>query len=203
VSPGAAPEGERFLHHMEKVQLLRTASREREQDEATSSRSMPPHRVRASSDVFEEIEAAVAPHVQVTSDSPWLRRVKVMGVISLMLLFFYTLTLAIEDDWITLFGSWAKEHLIEVKFLFSFILLRPRKLAFLNIYFSFAVAQASACIILLFIPAALMFVPVDMPLYLIAGFMSVATSARRISQHKRTQRRRGSVGNLTIYISLS
>ena len=91
---------------------------------------MSPHRVRASSDVFEEIEAAVAPHVQVTSDSPWLRRVKVMGVISLMLLFFYTLTLAIEDDWVTLFGSWAKEHLIEVKFLFSFILLRPRKLAF-------------------------------------------------------------------------
>ena len=70
-------------------------------------------------------------------------RCKVAVVIIIMVLAIYFAIIAVSNNWIFLFEEWADQHKL----------------------------QASACLIILFIPAALLFVPVDLPLYLCAGFM--------------------------------
>lgn len=53
----------------------------------------------------------------------------------------WLVTLAVADDWLDSFAYWAKQH----------------------------EALAAGCLVALFVPAALLFAPLDVPLYLIAG----------------------------------
>lgn len=53
----------------------------------------------------------------------------------------WLITLAVADDWLDTFAAWAKLH----------------------------ETLAAGCLVVLFIPAAFLFAPLDVPLYLIAG----------------------------------
>jgi uncharacterized membrane protein YdjX (TVP38/TMEM64 family) len=53
----------------------------------------------------------------------------------------WLVTRAVADDWLDLFAHWATQH----------------------------EAWAAGCLVALFVPAALLFAPLDVPLYLIAG----------------------------------
>jgi len=77
------------------------------------------------------------------TEPPWLKRLKVAAVIFFIVFMVYVILLGIQEDWLDIFESWARKH---------------KRLA-------------SLAIILSFIPTALIFIPIDIPLYLVAGFM--------------------------------
>eukprot|EP00613_Pedinella_sp_CCMP2098_P082322 CAMPEP_0171992236 /NCGR_PEP_ID=MMETSP0993-20121228/277838_1 /TAXON_ID=483369 /ORGANISM="non described non described, Strain CCMP2098" /LENGTH=387 /DNA_ID=CAMNT_0012645279 /DNA_START=84 /DNA_END=1248 /DNA_ORIENTATION=+ len=79
----------------------------------------------------------------VRTESVWTERAKVFGVFLLMGLAVALGIQGIEDDWIDKFGAFSKAHQY----------------------------TASAVIVLSFIPLSLTFVPLDGPIYLVAGFM--------------------------------
>jgi uncharacterized membrane protein YdjX (TVP38/TMEM64 family) len=77
------------------------------------------------------------------TESVWAERLKVVGVLLLMCFAVALGIKGIEDDWFDSFEAFATAHQV----------------------------TASIAIVLLFIPMSLMFVPIDGPLYLVAGFM--------------------------------
>ena len=87
--------------------------------------------------------SATSAAVAVGADPRWLATLKTTLLIIGGLLLVYLVAVGIHDDWLDLFLTWAEKHRY----------------------------AASVSIVVLFIPVALMFVPVDVPLYLCAGFM--------------------------------
>jgi len=73
----------------------------------------------------------------------WLERVKVLVAITMVVSAVYVAIVAVQENWLDQFSAWAQHHKL----------------------------HASIALGLAFIPVALAFLPLDVPLYLIAGFM--------------------------------
>ena len=82
-------------------------------------------------------------HLLESTPPGWVAKVKATLLVMVAILAVWLVCTAIHDDWADLFLAWAGDHR----------------------------SSASVSIVVLFIPVALMFVPVDVPLYLCAGFM--------------------------------